>query len=108
MAKAKKKPEPAPEPPVDPTPPAPPQPSTPYPPNDGPRYVAGLQDAKQTNLYKDFFESEALDKVKAQASAEAKSQGRPCIVYDRKVGLITFRFDKTGTEVVPEEKGKKK
>ena len=108
MAKSKKKAQPASDPPEDPTPPAPPQPDTPYPPHDGPRYVAGLQDPKQTNLYKDFHASEKLDEVKKEASGEAKEHGRVCVIYDRKIGMIITRFDKDGIEVVPEEKDEKK
>jgi hypothetical protein len=54
-----------------------------------PRYVASIQDKKDETCYKDFYESDRLDQVKAKAEQESKEAGRSVIVFDRKgLGII--------------------
>jgi hypothetical protein len=75
-----------------------------YPPEDGPRFVAGLQDVKERNLYKDFHDGTKLEDVKNVAIVEAREEGRESIVFDRKIGMVVAKYDKTGKLIVPEEK----
>lgn len=57
---------------------------------DGPRYVAGIQDAKDKTCYKDFFESEKLSEVKEVAKAD--NNGLEIIIFDRNLQQIIERI----------------
>lgn len=58
---------------------------------DGPRYVASLQDVKDRQCYKDFYESEKQEETKQQADEAAEKAGRSAIVFDRKMHEIIHR-----------------
>lgn len=58
---------------------------------DGPRYVVGLRDVKEKNLYKDMIEGEKEGEAKQQAEELAAKEGRATIVWDRKNLEIIYR-----------------
>lgn len=66
--------------------------------NDGPRFVASLQDVTDLQCYKDFFESEKLSEAKEKADEAAEKHKRSVLVFDRMLCEITYK------KVVEQEK----
>jgi len=59
--------------------------------DDGPRFVASLQDVTDFQCYKDFFESQKLNEAQAKADEAAEKHQRSAIVFDRKLMEIVHR-----------------
>jgi len=59
--------------------------------NDGPRYVASLQDVTDKQCYKDFFEGDKFEEAKQKAEDAAEKYQRSSLVYDRKLMAITHK-----------------
>ena len=72
--------------------------------DDGLRYVVSLQDVKDINCYKDFFESEKLDDAKKECEETADKNKRSAVVYDRKVMEIVHRKVIEGEKPAEKEK----
>ena len=70
---------------------------------DGPRYVSGLQDIKESNCYKDFFEGENEKEAIEKAQEEADKVKRKAIVYDRKEMKIIHRLVPKDFKLAEEE-----
>jgi hypothetical protein len=82
---------------------------------DGPRYVVGLRDPKQSNLYKDMIEGEKEGEAKQQAEELAAKEGRATIVWDRKNHEVIHRVagkddpvEKQETKPEPKKRGRRK
>jgi hypothetical protein len=77
---------------------------------DGKQFDISLQDAKESNKYQSFEETDSLADAKDIANNAAFEEGRVVIVWDRKLGGPCYRIDPNAPleeEEEPKKKGKK-